>query len=351
VDASAFTDYRKHVSQGLQSAFDKISKPIVVYRPKKGTDAKWLLKDSLINYSPKFFFLLKRLALCEGVAFVYSRFIELGALPLALVLEANGYKCYGRATGFLEGGAQDGNGGQYALCPRRENDHDRVVAGIAEHPFQQAYYGLLTGEPTITPDRNIIIKGEQKLENKEGVQLKVVIGSQIASEGVDLRYVREVHVLDSWYHLNKTEQVIGRAIRQCYHKDLPPEERHVDIFRYRSIKNNGEPTVDEKIADLANRKQILIESFLKTVKEAAVDCKLFEHHNMMAEKYQCFQFNESSLFDPQVGPAYNEDVYYDSKLNNGLNAMNSELKTVKVIKSYLDLENCMKSFIEKSSTN
>ena len=52
----------------------------------------------------------------------------------------------------------------------------------------------------------------------------------------------------------------------------------------------------------------------------------------MADKYQCFQFNESSLFDQQVGPAYNEDVYYDSKLNNGLNAQNSEIKKIKVIK-------------------
>ena len=115
-------------------------------------------------------------------------------------------------------------------------------------------------------------------------------------------------------------------------KDLPMEERTVDVFRYKSIKNNGESTVDEKIEDLARRKQILIDSFLMTVKEAAIDCKLFENHNMMSSKYQCFQFNESSLFDQQIGPAYNEDMYYDSKLNNGLNAQNSEIKKVKVLK-------------------
>jgi hypothetical protein len=28
------------------------------------------------------------------------------------------------------------------------------------------------------------------------------------------------------------------------------EERTVDIFRYRSIKRNGEPTIDEKIEDI-----------------------------------------------------------------------------------------------------
>jgi hypothetical protein len=152
------------------------------------------------------------------------------------------------------------------------------------------------------------------------------------SEGISLRNIRQIHIMEPYWNETRIIQLIGRAIRQCYHKDLPPEERHVDIFRYRSIKNNGDSTVDEKIEDLARRKQILIESFLKTVREAAVDCKLFENHNMMDTKYQCFQFNESALFDPQVGPAYNEDVYYDSKLNNGLNSLNSELKQIKVIK-------------------
>jgi superfamily II DNA or RNA helicase len=171
-----------------------------------------------------------------------------------------------------------------------------------------------------------------QIDNVYGKLVKYMLIAPAGSEGISLRNIRQIHIMEPYWNETRIIQLIGRAIRQCYHKDLPPEERHVDIFRYRAIKNNGEPTVDEKIADLANRKQILIESFLKTVKEAAVDCKLFENHNMMTGKYQCFQFNESSLFDPQVGPAYNEDVYYDSKLNNGLNSLNSELKQIKVIK-------------------
>ena len=169
-------------------------------------------------------------------------------------------------------------------------------------------------------------------ENVDGKLVKYILIAPAGSEGISLRNIRQIHIMEPFWNETRIMQLIGRAIRQCYHRDLPMEERTVDIFRYKSVKNNGESTVDEKIEDLAKRKQILIDSFLKTVREAAVDCKLFENHNMMAEKYQCFQFNESSLFDPQVGPAYNEDVYYDSKLNNGLNAMNSEIKTVKVIK-------------------
>jgi hypothetical protein len=49
--------------------------------------------------------------------------------------------------------------------------------------------------------------GQRAFENATGVQMKVIIGSQIASEGVDLRFVRETHIIDSWFHLNKTEQI------------------------------------------------------------------------------------------------------------------------------------------------
>jgi len=171
-----------------------------------------------------------------------------------------------------------------------------------------------------------------QIENVDGKLVKYILIAPAGSEGISLRNIRQIHIMEPFWNETRIMQLIGRAIRQCYHKDLPLEERTVDVFRYKSIKNSGESTVDEKIEDLARRKQILIDSFLMTVKEAAIDCKLFENHNMMSSKYQCFQFNESSLFDQQIGPAYNEDMYYDSKLNNGLNAMNSEIKTVKVIK-------------------
>ena len=39
-----------------------------------------------------------------------------------------------------------------------------------------------------------------------GSNVKVVIGSQVASEGLNLKCIREMHVIDSWYHLNRIDQ-------------------------------------------------------------------------------------------------------------------------------------------------
>jgi type I site-specific restriction endonuclease len=48
-----------------------------------------------------------------------------------------------------------------------------------------------------------------------------------------LKYIREIYVFDSWFHLNKLEQVIGRGIRYCSHallKDDKEDKRNCTIY-------------------------------------------------------------------------------------------------------------------------
>ena len=44
--------------------------------------------------------------------------------------------------------------------------------------------------------------------------------------------------LDPWYNMNRIEQTIGRAVRNCSHKDLPFVERNVEIFLHCTILPN-----------------------------------------------------------------------------------------------------------------
>ena len=37
--------------------------------------------------------------------------------------------------------------------------------------------------------------------------------------------MREVHIIEPWYNLNKIEQIIGRGTRSFGHKDLPENEK------------------------------------------------------------------------------------------------------------------------------
>lgn len=267
---------------GLGTVFVKetIGGGEVRYRAKEEVGARWLGVDRLRQYSPKFVFLIERLARAEGAVFVYTRFVNAGALPLALALEANGYTPYGRRSGLLVDGIQTSGGRQCAMCPLREEGH---MAAAADHDFMPAYYGLITGDSTLSPRNEDIIRAQRDIANKDGGRIKVLIGSQIASEGVDLRFIREVHVLDSWFHLNKTEQILGRAIRFCSHSALSLEKRNTTIYLYAALLLDGGGAGarlgEKESADLysyrvAFRKAVQVGRVSRVLKVNAIDCNL-----------------------------------------------------------------------------
>ncbi len=240
--------------------------------PREDDSADWLGEDELANYSPKYHKVLQYLRNAEGVCFLYTRYIQAGALPLALALEANGYTPYGRKTGFLGGGPVTPGGRQCALCERREANHKDV----SEHKFTPAKFILLTGDKTISPNNKNMIKAEKMSDNVYGGRVKVVIGSSVAAEGVDLKFVREIHVLDSWYHLNKIEQIIGRGIRFRSHCALPEEKRNTTIYLHAAIRpeKDNKESGDLYSYRISYRKGRQAGRITRVLKQYAVDCNL-----------------------------------------------------------------------------
>jgi hypothetical protein len=261
---------------GLGTVFNKESSGGEVrYRAKPEIGAKWLALDELNKYSPKFEFLINRIRTAEGCIFAYTRFVNGGALPLALALEANGYTPYGRKSGLLANGPQTPGGKQCALCPRKEKEHG--VGAASNHTFTPAYYGLLTGDVSLSPRNEQTIRAQREFDNSEGTKIKIIIGSQIASEGVDLRFVRETHVIDSWFHLNKTEQILGRAIRFLSHCALPKEKRNNTVYLYAAQLPSSEysrETADLYSYRIGFKKAVLVGRVTRTMKIAAIDCNL-----------------------------------------------------------------------------
>lgn len=190
------------------------------------------------------------------------------------------------------------------------------------------YHGMI--EKSV---RKEVINDFNDIKNIDAKICKIIMISPAGAEGLSLRNVRQVHLLEPYWHEVRMEQMIGRAIRACYHKDLPMKDRHVDVYRYKSVrKNKPKETTDQYIENVARSKQGLIESFYSTLKEAAVDCELFKAHNMMEGEYKCFKFDEPSLFDDFIGPAYKEDIQDDMKNANGSNSINSQTIRIRVKK-------------------
>lgn len=210
---------------------------------------------------------------------------------------------------------------------------DSKKSGVDDFRYTEYHGGIDSKQ------RGMNLEMYKSIENKYGAICKIMMISPAGAEGISLYNVRQVHLMEPYWHEVRMIQMIGRAIRMCSHKDLPMDERHVDVYRYKSVRGPGNNnafkdimTTDQYIENMARSKEGLIQSFLDATKEAAVDCVLNQPHNSLAHEYKCFQFDEQSLFDEQIGPAYKDDMHDDMKMDNGSNSLRSETVRIKVSK-------------------
>jgi hypothetical protein len=253
---------------GFDSCFEE-SKGTTLSQFTSRSVPMWLSKTQIQNVSPKAHFILNRAPKAKGVIFIYSRFIKAGAIPLAISLEANGYTPWGRDKPLFGNGIVDGKGRQCALCEAREKEH----AG-KPHGFVPAKYVLLTGQMIYSPNNAAAIQAARSIKNTDGSEVKIVLGSQVASEGIDLRFIREIYVFDSWFHLNKMEQVLGRGVRTCSHSLLPETKRNCTIYLLVNSYGNNIETVDLYMYRSAMNKAIQMGQVTRVLKQYAIDCNL-----------------------------------------------------------------------------
>jgi hypothetical protein len=178
--------------------------------------------EGLRMHAPKIHRVVESIKSARGICFAYSRYIKAGALPLAIALERAGFQrrlADGRLAPLLTGVQVAPP--VCAVCGLSNNQHGQE----STHPFKPACYVLLTSEEDISPNFAGLVRQATNWPSDPeygpvGSNVKVILGSQVASEGLDLKCIREMHILDSWYHLNRTDQIIGRAIRYCSHSAL-----------------------------------------------------------------------------------------------------------------------------------
>ena len=215
------------------------------------------------------------------------------------------------------------------------------VTGFDEYTTAKPNMGFGEYDGRISKEHRIRTKNDfNDRNNLYGVKCKVFMLSPSGSEGIQLYDIRQEHIMEPYWTEVRIDQVIGRGIRQCSHKDLPMDERVVDVYRYKVNKpkkidedDTSRHTADEYVEDQAKAKDNLIQSFLTSMKEAAVDCELFKAHNMMSQTYQCFKFPEDTIMGKNIGHSYREDIKEDVKYDLGSNAKNSRIERIKVIKT------------------
>ena len=246
--------------------------------PEKGSFEykKWLLdKDERIfapnkigNYSSKINSICKSILsddgqVAEGIVLIYSQYIDGGLIPVALALEEMGFSRYGDGANSLFKTPPTEIVDSRTLQPRKSK----------KDSFMPAKYIMVTGDPRLSPNNDFEIKAITNDDNKKGYKIKVVLISQAGSEGVDFKFLRQVHIIDPWYNMNRIEQIVGRGVRNFSHKDLDFEERNVLIFIYGTIlEDNEEEAADLYVYRVAEYKALQMGRVSRLLKETSVDC-------------------------------------------------------------------------------
>ena len=258
-------------------------------------------REQIGNYSSKIKSICDNIYKSDGIILIYSFYIEGGVIPMVLALESMGLTRYGTKARSLFNNPPEGVRQIDGITSRRRDEMQ------ANETFFPAKYVVISGEAALSPDNIGDVKAASNEANFDGRFVKVIIISKSGTEGLDFKNIRQVHILEPWYNINLVEQTIGRAVRNCSHKNLEFEKRNVQIFLHGSILTN---TPTEEAADiymyrLSERKARYIGEVSRILKENAVDCLLnIDQTNFTEEKFDEKLNNEPV---PQILSSYSQE--------------------------------------------
>ena len=236
-------------------------------------------QSNIEKYSVKIKNIVDKIKSSEGIIFVYSEYIYSGIIPLALALEHCGYQKF---SGNL----------------LNEKEKEKVN--------NRGNYIILSGDPSLSPNNEKEIKSLTSIDNKNGEKIKIVIGSTVASEGLDLKNIREIHIMDPWFHLNRLEQIVGRGIRFCSHIMLDdPKKRNVTVYLHAGVLDPNNESIDTYIYREAESKASDIGQVEMVLKENAIDCQLNSSANTITNK----DVLNATLIDSQGKKHSNVEIF------------------------------------------
>ena len=299
----------------LRDSIDQLrARAVDVFAPEK-------LKD----FSPKYAAIFDRIKQSKGPVLIYSNFKTLEGLGLFSVA------CEYQEPGYVRLDIVKGADGWVladAVKAPENKGKERYILYTGDEPAEKKKILLDIFNLDFKKFPASLRKKEElraltggQPNNFGGKICRMFMITQSGAEGISLKNVRQVHMMEPFWNYVRLEQVQGRAIRICSHKDLPQAERTVDVFTYVmkfseqqkrdrkvdesiSVRDKG-LTTDQIIYTLMMTKRRLSEQMFDIMKSSAIDCLLnaLEHGSK-----SCFMITSGG-----AGFLYNPDYREDLK--------------------------------------
>lgn len=273
--------------------------------------------EGLTVLSSKYAAMLQKIQDAPGSSLVYSQFLDMegigifrmamdinGYAPIEIIPSSEGGYAFSEKTiaSFKKGGLQP----RYITFSGAEAED---VRKLGLEVFNARFNELPENLSKVLIDAGFIAN-----DNKRGQICRVFCITSAGAEGLSLRNVRAVHIMEPYWNDVRLKQVKGRAIRIGSHLDLPLEERNVSIYTYVSVfseeaqlARTGPMRIDETVAQfdgeerenaikfgfpmtpgmksyvttsdeyilmISMKKKKLMEELESVMKSAAIDCEL-----------------------------------------------------------------------------
>ena len=303
--------------------------------------------EGLRILSPKFAAMLQNIEHAPGSSLVYSQFLDMEGIGIfRLVMDANGYA----PIEIVMSGSTFKFSDKTELSLRKGPVQPRYItfSGAEKEDVRRLALDVFNARFNELPEslsRVLLESGFENNNNQRGQICRVFCITSAGAEGLSLKNVRAVHIMEPYWNEVRLKQVKGRAIRIGSHLDLPKKDQNVSIYTYISvfgpeaqrsktgpmkidetvfirdsierseaIESNipieeGQTTYvltsDERLYVISERKKRIIDELESVMKSAAVDCELNYAENKDGT-FRCLPL------EGKVGDfLYHPDIYTD----------------------------------------
>ena len=293
---------------------------------------------SLARYSPKYLTALMNInkQAPTGKILVYTFFLRLIGLGIfSLVLQQSGQWAPFRIKKVnkaweLDERPEDEGKWRYIFYSSEETQEEKDI-----------YRKIMNSQwDTLGSDCTKLVRQLKAIHpnNHKGEIIKMIMITQSGAEGLDLKEIRYIHILEPHWQNALLDQIIGRGVRNGSHLTLPEKDRTVEAFIYMATltpalvrkisyvdvrndvykypnpafpdKANKVVSSDEHLFLTAERKRYIINEFQRLMKESAFDCLLNYRDNKLNPDYKgitCMDYSTKNRDDYLATPMLEDE--------------------------------------------
>lgn len=217
----------------------------------------FLLHENMKSYSSKYYILYNYIKDIvknrQGKILIFHQYVSnSGILFVAEFLKTNGF--------LSDQDSEPVSNTLCSLCFSKMSEHNEKTKHVFKPLRYAIAYGDISKKQVDESLANFNIES-----NKDGDNIKILIGSRFIKEGFDFKAIRHLFILHMPDNISTLMQIFGRGIRKNSHAALPIDQRIVKI--YIMVSSLPKELNDYSFEELLYKKKLQIHSQIQLIED------------------------------------------------------------------------------------